>query len=38
MQVVKWNTGSLGGKGGEVCDEIRKRMFDVCCLQKVRWR
>ena len=24
--------------GGEVCEELRKRMIDVCCLQVVRWR
>ena len=25
-------------KGGEVCEELGKRMIDVCYLQKVRWR
>ena len=25
-------TGSLSGKGREVCDELRKRMINVCCL------
>ena len=25
-------------KGGEVCEEVRKRMIDVCCLLEVRWR
>ena len=25
-------------KGGDVCEELRKRMIDVCCLQEVRWR
>ena len=24
-------------KGGEACEELRKRMIDVCCLQEVRW-
>ena len=24
--------------GTEVCEELRKRRVDVCCLQKVRWR
>ena len=33
-----WNLGSLNGKGGEVCDEMRKRMIDVCCLWEVRLR
>ena len=33
-----WNVGSLSRKGGEVCEELRKRMIDVCCLQEVRWR
>ena len=32
----KWNLGSQSGKG-EVCEEPRKRMIDVCCLQEVRW-
>ena len=31
-----WITDSLSGK--EVCEELRKRMIDVCCLQEVRWR
>ena len=35
--------GTLGcglgrGGGGEVCEELRRRMIDVCCLQEVRWR
>ena len=25
-------------KGGEDCEELRKRMIDKCCLQQVRWR
>ena len=33
-----WNLGSLSGKGGEICEELRGRMIDVCCLQEVRWR
>ena len=33
-----WNIGRLSGKGGDVCEELRKRMIDVCCLQEVRWR
>ena len=35
--VGTWNLGSLSGKGGEVCEELRKKMIDVRCLQ-VRWR
>ena len=34
--VLTWNTGRVSGKGGEVCEELRKRMIDVCCLQEVR--
>ena len=34
---MTWNIGSLSGKG-EVCEELRKRMIDVCCLWEVRWR
>ena len=34
--------GALGcglgrGNGGEVYEELRKRMIDVCCLHEVRW-
>ena len=36
VQVVMWNLGSLSGNGGEVCEELRKRTIDVCCLQEVR--
>ena len=28
----------MRGKGGDVCEELRKRMIDMCCLPKVRWR
>ena len=38
MRVGTWNLASLSGKVGEVCDELIKRMIDVCCLQGVRWR
>ena len=34
VRVGMWNLGSLGGKGGEGCEELR-RMIDVCCLQDV---
>ena len=33
-----WNVGSICGRGTEVCEELRKRKEDVCCLQEVRWR
>ena len=32
------NLRSLSGKGEEVCEELRKWMIDVRCLQEVRWR
>ena len=35
-QVGTYNSGSLSGKG-EDCEELRKRMIDVCCLQEVSW-
>ena len=38
VRVVMWNLGSLGGKGGQVCEELRKRMIDVRCLLEMRWR
>ena len=37
VRVWKWNIDSLSGKG-EVCEEVRKRMIGVLCLQEVRWR
>ena len=33
-----WNVGSMSGRGTEVCEELRKRRMDMCCLQEVRWR
>ena len=38
MRVGTWNVGSMSGRGTEVCDELRKRKMNVCCLQEVRWR
>ena len=29
--VVTWNIGSVSGKG-EVCEELSKRMIDMCYL------
>ena len=33
-----WNVGSFRGRGTEVCEELRRRKVDVCCVQEVRWR
>ena len=38
VRVAMYNFCSLSGKGVEVCEELRKRMIDVCCLLKVRLR
>lgn len=38
VRVGSWNVGSLRGKGVEICEELRKRRVDVCCVQEVRWR
>ena len=38
VRVGTWNLGNLSGKLGEVCEELRKRMIDVCCSHDVRWR
>ena len=38
VRVGTWNLGSLSGKGGEVCEELRKGMIDVCFLQEVGLR
>ena len=32
VRVGTWNLGGQGGKGGEVCEELIKRMIDVCCF------
>ena len=37
VRVEMWNFGSLSGKG-DVCEELRKTMNEVCCLQELRWR
>ena len=29
MRVGTWNVGSLSGKGGEYCEELRKKMIGV---------
>ena len=36
--VGMWYLCNLSGNRGEVCDELRKRMIDVCCFQEVRCR
>ena len=38
MRASAWNIGNMSGKGGDVCETLRKRMVDVCCQQEVRWR
>ena len=38
VRMGTWNVGSMSGRGTEVCEELRKRRMDVCCLQEVRWR
>ena len=32
------NVGSLCERKTEVCEELRKRRVDVCCMQEVRWK
>ena len=29
---------SFCGKGTKVCEQLRKKELDMCCLQEVRWR
>ena len=38
VRVGTWNVESMSGRDTEVCEELRKRMMDVCCLKKLRWR
>ena len=35
--VWSWNIGGVS-ENGDVCEELRKRMIDVCCLQEVKLR
>lgn len=32
------NVGSMSERSTQVCEELRKRRMDMCCLQEVRWR
>ena len=32
VRVGTWNIGSVSGSGGVVCEALRKRMINVCCL------
>ena len=34
VRLGTWNIGSI--RGGKVCEGLRKRMIDVCCLLEVR--
>ena len=40
LGVETCNLPNLSGLGGEDCEELRKRMIDLCCLQEVicRWQ
>ena len=35
---VTLNVRSLCGRKTEVCEELRKRRANVCCMQEVRWK
>ena len=37
VKVGTWSVGSISGRGTKICEEMRKRRVDVCCLQEVRW-
>ena len=36
--LATWNVGTLNGMGLEICEELRKRNVDLCCLLDVRLR
>ena len=38
MRFGTLNVRSLCGRKTEVCEELRKRTVDVCCMQEVRWK
>ena len=37
VHVGTWNLDSLSGRGGEFCEELTKRMIDVCCFHEMIW-
>ena len=36
VAVRMWNLGILSGKTAEVCNELRKRIIDMCFLQEMK--
>ena len=32
-----WSVESFCGRDTEVCEQLRKRKIDMCCLQQRRW-
>ena len=38
MRFDTLNVGSLCGRKTEMCEELRKRKVDVCCLQEEKWK
>ena len=36
VRFESWNVGSICRTGTKVCEELRKRKMDVCCIQKAR--
>ena len=33
-----WTVGRFYGRDTEVCEQLRKKEVEMCCLQEVRWR
>ena len=33
-----WNVENFCGKGTKVCEQLRKRKMNTCCLQEIRWK
>ena len=38
VRLGTWNVRSISGRGTEVCQELRERVIEVCCLQELRWK
>ena len=38
IRFVSVNVASLCGRKTEVCEELRKKRVDVCCIQEIRWK
>ncbi|KAK6764634.1 hypothetical protein RB195_024815 [Necator americanus] len=38
VRLATLNVGTLTGRSRELADSLRKRRFDICCVQETRWK